>query len=75
MTQPNQHSDTAAVRLVRALNEANAPRVLILRAQDGYYGDFTSPLATPITELVKELEIMNLLDLAQRAMKGEFDGR
>jgi hypothetical protein len=46
-------------------------------AKDGYYGDFTSPLATPITQLVTDLHKLGTpaaLDLRRRAMDGEFDG-
>lgn len=65
----------AAARLVRALKEANAPHHMILNAQEGYYGDFTSELSTPITQLVNDLYAYNLVALAKRAMNGEFDGR
>ena len=46
-------------------------------AKEGYYGDFTSPLAMPITQLVSDLAKVNTdeaLALRQRAMDGEFDG-
>ncbi len=65
----------AATRLVRALKEANAPHGMILNAQGGYYGDFTSSLPMPITQLVNDLYAYNLHALAKRAMNGEFDGR
>jgi len=73
MTTDNETS--AAVRLVRALKEANAPHHIILNAQEGHYGDFTSSLATPITQLVNDLYAYNLIALAKRAMNGEFDER
>jgi len=44
------------------------------KARDGYYGDFTSPLATPIMQLVQDLRAKGALKLADRAMDGEFDG-
>jgi hypothetical protein len=46
-------------------------------AKDGYYGDFTSPLAMPISQLVRDLQRLGTpaaLDLRKRAMNGEFDG-
>lgn len=65
----------AATRLANALLEANAPEHMVSNARDGFYGDFTSPLATPITQLVNDLYAYNLHKLAKRAMNGEFDGR
>jgi hypothetical protein len=44
------------------------------KAREGYYGDFTSPLATPIMQLVADLRANGSEDLALRAMNGEFDG-
>jgi hypothetical protein len=76
MTSPiTNSSGDAATILVRALKEANAPHHMILNAQEGFYGDFTSSLATPITQLVNDLYAYNLISLAKRAMSGEFDGR
>lgn len=68
-------SDNAASRLAKALTEARAPSAMIAAAYDGFYGDFTSPLATPISQLVADLDYCGLNELAQRAMRGEFDGR
>lgn len=43
------------------------------KAREGYYDDFKSPLATPIMQLVTDLRSRNKVDLAERAMNGEFD--
>ena len=75
MTPEQAEKLPAAVRLVLALKEANAPSHMIANASDGYYGDFTSPLATPITQLVNDCYAYNMIALAKRAMTGEFDGR
>ena len=44
----------AAERLAEALH-AEGLFDMEAKARDGYYGDFTSPLAAPITQLVKDL--------------------
>ena len=47
------------------------------KASNGYYGDFTSPLAMPITQLVNDLMQIGTKEairLAERAKEGEFDG-
>jgi hypothetical protein len=74
MTSPITNS-SAAGRLVSALKEANAPLQMIMKAREGYYGDFTSDLAMPITTLVLDAKLHGLNDIANRAMNGEFDGR
>ena len=66
---------TAQQLLLTALRTANAPEEMILKAERGIYGDFTSPLATPITQLVNDAMENGLRDIATRAMNGEFDGR
>lgn len=63
----------ASEKLADALIEASAPAHMIDNARNGFYGDFTSPLATPITQLVNDLYAYNLHALAKRAMNGEFD--
>ena len=63
----------AAEKLAQALRAA----VLLdmeAKAREGYYGDFTSPLATPIIQLVNDLQARDATKLAQQAMNGEFDG-
>ena len=67
-------ADSPSTRLTEALREANAPPDLIRKAEAGYYGDFTSPLATPIMQLVEDCRIHGLVALVERAMGGEFDG-
>lgn len=65
----------ASKRLAEALIEAGASAVFVAKALSGYYGDFTSIMATPITLLVEDAREAGLDDIAQRAMNGEFDGR
>jgi hypothetical protein len=43
------------------------------KARSGYYDDFKSPLATPIVQLVKDLQKAGQHEIAKRAMNGEFD--
>jgi hypothetical protein len=61
-------------KLAAALRAAGASQYMISKAADGYYGDLTSPLAFPITQLVKDALALGLNDIARRAMDGEFDG-
>lgn len=65
----------ARERLTIALIDAGASPVFITKAMSGYYGDFTSIMATPITLLVEDARAAGLDDIAARATKGEFDGR
>lgn len=44
------------------------------KARTGYYDDFKSPIATPMVQLVHDLQAAGKPDLAKRAMNGEFDG-
>lgn len=44
------------------------------KAREGYYGDFTSPLTSPIYQLVMDLQAKGALELAKRAINGAFDG-
>jgi len=67
-------SDKARARLVEALETAKAPAWMIDQAKEGIYGDFTSPLATPIMQLVADAITEGLDDIAARAMDGDFDG-
>lgn len=47
---------------------------LIQDAEDGLFGDFTSPLLAPKMELVFRLSLYpELYDLAERVKAGEFD--
>jgi hypothetical protein len=61
-------------KLVRDLRAAKAPEAMIQLALEGYYGDFTSPLAFPITQLVADASNAGLLDIAEKARHGEYDG-
>ena len=60
-------------KLARALMEANAPAQMVERARAGFYDDYESPSATPIANLVRDLQMVGLGDLAKRAVNGEFD--
>jgi hypothetical protein len=61
-------------KLTAALREANAPADMIERARSGYYGDFTSPLPFPISQLIADARQAGLVTIARLAMDGEFDG-
>lgn len=69
-------ADSTTERLARALEERENPRLaaMIVRAREGYYDDYLSPLATPIIHLVQDLRQNGEHELAGRAMQGEFDG-
>ena len=43
-------------------------------ARAGRYDDFESESATPMVDLVRDLQAAGRHDLAKRAMGGEFDG-
>jgi len=43
------------------------------KARTGYYDDFKSELATPIVQLVRDLQATGKAELANRVMNGEFD--
>lgn len=47
--------------------------LLLKNAIDGYYGDFTSPIAYPIMQLVEDATQAGMPDIALRAQNGEFD--
>lgn len=60
-------------RLAAVLNEHHLFD-MAKKAKEGYYDDFRSPLATPIAQLVVDLFDVKAVDLAERAMAGEWDG-
>ena len=60
-------------RLAKALEDANAPKAMIVAARAGCYDDFKSGSATPCMDLVRDLQQAGLTSLAERAMNGEFD--
>jgi hypothetical protein len=67
---------TTREKLAQAIREvATEPRHerLANRAEEGYYDDFLSPLATPIVQLVRDAMQMGLHGIAERAKAGEFD--
>jgi hypothetical protein len=64
--------DTAEY-LAAALRSAGAPDDMIDKARDGYYDDYRSPLATPITQLVGDAVSFGLAEIAERARRGDFD--
>ena len=64
--------DTAAY-LAAALRSAGAPDEMIRRASDGYYHDYLSPLAMPISALVNDATRHGLADITERAKRGDFD--
>jgi hypothetical protein len=79
-------SQRSNVKLAEALSQVpGMPPDMIRRAVDGYYGDFTSPLATPEIQLVEDLKELArqpttgpkaktaLANLAGRVIDGEFD--
>jgi hypothetical protein len=62
-------SERLAVELVKA----GAPPAMIERARAGYYDDYKSELAMPITQLVVDARAAGLPIIAERASAGEFD--
>lgn len=63
----------AREKLAKAF-EAEGDPDMADRARAGYYGDFTSPLAAPIMQLVMDCREKGYTDIAKRAMNGDFDG-
>lgn len=59
-------------RLAEVLTAHGLPE-MAKKAREGYYDDFRSPLATPIIQLVRDLQAAKQHALAQRAVNGEFD--
>jgi hypothetical protein len=62
-------------KLAHALQEAGAPPQMIQRARTGYYDDYKSKHATPITLLASDARFNKLPDIAKRAEAGEFDAQ
>ena len=60
-------------RLVTVLREAGLTE-MAEKAKKGYYDDFESDFAMPINQLVRDLRAAGHEALAQRAMRGEWDG-
>jgi hypothetical protein len=62
-------------KLAKALVEAGLERMAIM-AEAGFYDDFLSPIAFPITQLLADLRTANTpasYALAARVRDGEFD--
>lgn len=66
-------SQPTTERLALALTAAGCPPEMIERARAGFYDDFKSPIANPISQLVQELRSIGQTDLVNRAIDGEFD--
>lgn len=60
-------------RLAVELVKAGAPPLMIEKARAGYYDDYKSELAMPITQLVIDARAAGLPIIAERASAGEFD--
>jgi hypothetical protein len=75
MSQTNDENRAlvARGRLAEAFR-AQDDSAMAAKARSGWYGDFTSPLAFPITELVRDCQAKGYHAIAERAMSGDFDG-
>jgi len=60
-------------KLVERLVQANAPDFMVSNAERGYYDDYESDIAFPITRLVADCIEYDLNDIAEEAKSGEFD--
>lgn len=61
-------------KLAAALEEAGCPAAMIADARRGFYDDYKSELISPISQLVHDLRVLGKIQLAKRAMNGDFDG-
>lgn len=61
-------------KLARAMAEAGCSSEMIQKARDNYYDDYKSAIATPQTQLVRDLTQAGQNALARRAMNDEFAG-
>ena len=61
-------------KLAKRLLDAGAPEFMVHNAESGYYDDYESPIAFPITRLVADCQEFDLNDIAEEAKCGEFDG-
>lgn len=64
---------TSIEKLVRDLEKYKAPPQLVDKAKEGYYNDVKSPVAFPIVTLVRECRAAGLHQVADAAVKGEYD--
>lgn len=60
-------------KLARDLRADSAPQWMIKNATNGYYDDYESELAYPITQLVSDCERVGLVRIATRARNGGYD--
>lgn len=65
---------STADRLARDLEAAGAPPAIVDEARRGFYDDYRSELAAPISQLVWDCRRLGLLDIAKRAEQGDYDG-
>jgi hypothetical protein len=61
-------------KLANMLKQHDAPIAMIEAARLGRYDDFESLSATPMMDLVRDCKQLNLNEIAEMAMNGEFDG-
>ena len=61
-------------RLAAELEKVSAPAAMIADARAGKYDDYESDSETPITDLIKHAKSAGLFDIAERALRCEFDG-
>ena len=52
--------------------DLRAERMIRLACQ-GYYDDYESEIATPQGQLIRDFHLVGYVDMAQRAMDGEFE--
>ena len=67
-------STTTKERLALALEEAGAPKKMVENARAGRFDTYESQSATPLRDLVDIAAWTGLTDIADRAMRGEWDG-
>lgn len=66
------------LKLAQALREANLPEMAV-KAEEGYYHDFESPLASPALQLMEDIDDAIALgnekavSLRERHLNGDFD--
>jgi hypothetical protein len=73
MSHPTPKRIPATERLAVALETAGAPIRMIELARKGWYDDWQSTIATPTIALVEDARRHGLLDIANRAIDGEFE--
>lgn len=65
---------TTKERLALALEEAGAPKKMVEQARAGRFDIYESQSRTPLRDLVDIAAWTGLTDIADRAMRGEWDG-